>query len=60
MKLLLFLYTIQKNILYTEARKMNAGWLWRIPTFGRWGNGYVYNNNLITKDQVAEVEKQYE
>ena len=45
---------------YTEARKMNAGWLWRIPTFGRWGNGYVYNNNLITKDQaVEEVEKQY-
>ena len=46
---------------YTEARKMSAGWLWRIPTFGRWGNGYVYNNNLITVDKpVEEVEKQYE
>ena len=45
---------------YTEARKMNAGWLWRIPTFGRWGNGYVYNNNLIDRDKaLEEVEKQY-
>jgi len=43
---------------WTLSQAMKAGWMWRIPTYGRWGNGYVYNNNYITKDQAkAEVEK---
>lgn len=45
---------------YTEARKMNAGWLWRIPTYGRWGNGYVYNNNKIDSyEAIKELRKEY-
>jgi len=43
---------------WTLAQAMDAGWMWRIPTYGRWGNGYVYNNNYINKDQAkAEIEK---
>ena len=43
---------------YTEATAMNAGWKWRVPVWGRFGNGYVYDNNYINKDQaVAEIEK---
>jgi len=43
---------------WTLSQAMDAGWMWRIPTYGRWGNGYVYNNNYINKDQAkTEVEK---
>ena len=43
---------------WTLAKAMNAGWLWRIPTYGRWGNGYVYDNHYMNKDKAKkEVEK---
>jgi len=43
---------------YTLAKAMNYGWMWRIPVYGRWGNGYVFNNNYINADQAQkEVEK---
>jgi hypothetical protein len=43
---------------YTESKRTSAGWMWRIPTFGRWGNGHVYNSNLINADQAKqEAEK---
>ena len=32
--------------------------MWRIPTYGRWGNGYEYNNNYTNAEQAQiEVEK---
>ena len=44
--------------LYTLSKTLNYGWMWRTPTYGRWGNGYVYNNNYINADQAQkEVEK---
>ena len=39
---------------YTLAKAMSAGWMWRIPTNGRWGNGYVYDNRYIDADQAKE------
>ena len=42
---------------YTLSQAMKYGWMWRIPTQGRWGNGYVFNNNYINSDQAKkEVE----
>jgi tryptophan 6-halogenase len=44
--------------LYTLSKTLKYGWMWRIPTYGRWGNGYVYNNNYINAEQAQiEVEK---
>ena len=44
--------------MYTKATRRNAGWSWHIPVVGRTGNGYVYQNNYITKDQaVQEIEE---
>jgi hypothetical protein len=43
---------------YTFTKAMKSGWIWRVPTWGRWGNGYVFNNNFINADQAKqEVEK---
>ena len=37
---------------YTLSKKMKAGWMWRIPTQKRWGNGYVFNNTLINAEEA--------
>ena len=43
---------------YTLSKAMSAGWMWRIPTYGRTGNGYVFNNNYINAEQAKlECEK---
>jgi len=43
---------------YTLSKAMSSGWLWRIPTQGRWGNGYVFNNKYINAEQAKrECEK---
>lgn len=44
--------------MYTIAKTMDYGWLFRIPTFGRWGNGYIYDSDYINVDNAKlEVEK---
>lgn len=41
---------------FTTAKKMNNGWMWRIPTYTRMGNGYAFNSNFMSVDDgVAEV-----
>lgn len=43
---------------YTLARAMDAGWMFRIPVWGRKGNGYIYDKNFIDEDDAkAEIEK---
>ena len=43
---------------YTLAKAMDYGWMWRIPVYGRWGNGYIFDDNLINSEQAKiEVEK---
>lgn len=44
---------------YTLARAMSAGWMWRIPTFGRWGNGYIFNDKYITETQAKKECEKY-
>jgi tryptophan halogenase len=44
---------------WTLSKAMNAGWRFKIPTWGRHGNGYIYDNNFITEDEAKlEVEKE--
>jgi tryptophan halogenase len=41
----------------TKCIAMNAGWMWRIPTRGRYGNGYAFSDKYISVDEAkAEIE----
>jgi tryptophan halogenase len=45
---------------WTLSKALDAGWLWRIPTQERFGNGYVFNDSFMDFDQAQqEVEKLY-
>jgi hypothetical protein len=44
---------------WTLAKAMDAGWRFKIPTWGRHGNGYIYDDNFINADQAKlEIEKE--
>jgi len=43
--------------MYTISQAMKYGWMWRIPTYGRWGNGYVFDDKYIDFDEAQkEIE----
>ena len=46
--------------LYTLAKAMKHGWLWRIPTQTRTGNGYVFNKDFASLDDIRkEINSTY-
>lgn len=46
--------------MWTVARAMDYGWNFRIPTWGRQGNGYIFDSDYITVEQAKmEIEKLY-
>lgn len=45
---------------WTLSKAMDSGWLWRIPTQERFGNGYVFNDTFMDFDRAKqEVEALY-
>jgi tryptophan halogenase len=43
---------------YTLAKAMDYGWMFRIPVWGRYGNGYIYDSDYIDEHQAKlEAEK---
>jgi hypothetical protein len=44
---------------WTLAKAMNSGWRFKIPTWGRHGNGYIYDSNFINAENAKiEIEKE--
>lgn len=41
--------------LWTLAKGMKYGWMFRLPVQGRYGNGYIFDNNYINEDE-AKIE----
>jgi len=39
---------------WTNAKALSSGWMWRIPTQDRFGNGYVFCDQFISEDQAYE------
>ncbi len=43
--------------LWTLAKAMDSGWMFRLPVWGRYGNGYIYDTDYIDVDGAKkEVE----
>jgi tryptophan halogenase len=40
--------------MWTIAQTMDYGWMFRIPTWGRHGNGYIFDSDYITADKAKE------
>tara|TARA_R110002020_G_scaffold1788_1_gene8197 strand:+ start:1799 stop:3295 length:1497 start_codon:yes stop_codon:yes gene_type:complete len=46
--------------LFTLAKTMKSGWLWRIPTQTRTGNGYVFNKDFTSLNEIEkEIQSLY-
>ena len=45
--------------IWTVARAMNSGWLFRIPVWGRKGNGYIYDSDFITPEEAKLEAEAY-
>ena len=39
---------------YTTSTAMKNGWVWKIPTQERYGNGYVFSDEFCTSEQALE------
>jgi tryptophan halogenase len=39
---------------YTEATALKYGWAWRIPTYERFGCGYVFDSSCCTEQEAQE------
>lgn len=43
--------------MWSLAQAMKYGWMFRTPTWGRWGNGYIFDKEFITAEEAKkEVE----
>jgi len=44
--------------MWSLAKGMKYGWMFRTPTYGRWGNGYIYDGEFLTPEQAKqEIEE---
>lgn len=40
--------------IWTLSRALEYGWMFKIPVWGRHGNGYIFDSDYITEDQAKE------
>ena len=45
--------------IWTLARAMDAGWMFRIPVFDRKGNGYIFDSDFITAEEAQKEVEEY-
>lgn len=45
--------------MWTLSKAMSAGWMFRIPVWERYGNGYIYDSNYISDDDAKQELEDY-
>ena len=45
--------------IWTLARAMDSGWMFRIPIWGRKGNGYIFDSDHISPDEAHKEVQSY-
>jgi tryptophan halogenase len=45
--------------MWTLSRAMDYGWLFRIPVYDRFGNGYIFDSDYITAEQAKKEVEAY-
>ena len=45
--------------IWTLAKAMNAGWMFRIPVYGRKGNGYIFDSDYISAEEAQQEAEAY-
>jgi hypothetical protein len=43
----------------TLSEALSAGWAWKIPLQNRFGNGYVYSSDYLTKNQAEQELREF-
>lgn len=43
---------------YTLAKAKKNGWMWKVPTYQRYGSGYIYSSSVNSIDDVMEELKE--
>ena len=44
---------------YSLSKAMKYGWMWRVPVYGRWGNGYIFDDTCIDAEQAQKEVEEY-
>ena len=44
---------------YTKCTALSSGWVWKIPTQTRYGNGYVFDDRYINSDKALNEFNQH-
>lgn len=45
--------------IWTLAQAMSSGWMFRIPVWGRKGNGYIFDSDFIDADQAKKEAENF-
>jgi len=45
--------------MYTKATALNNGWMFTIPTYTRYGNGYIFDSSTVTEDKAIDEVRNY-
>lgn len=45
---------------HTLSKALKSGWMWKVPTYSRYGSGYIFSSEFMTTDQAFDaLQKDY-
>ena len=44
---------------YTTSKAMKHGWMFRTPVWGRWGNGYIFNDQHVSEEDAKKEAEEF-